>query len=220
MWNNLSLPWKVSFEEAWEAYCNGSLPIGAALVDSNHNIISRGRNRINETIAPKKEICNNKLSHAEMNVLLKIDKDQKLHEDYTLYTTTEPCVLCFGAIVMSGVRNVIYAAKDPLSGGTQLNHADIALIQEREIRVNQDSEILGYIQRVIRADYVLRNLDEERASRLLKYEAIDYEPAIELGRKWYLNGRLDQARLNREPIQSVFDSIVNELNISSKPIVE
>jgi tRNA(adenine34) deaminase len=44
MWEDLSIPWKVSFEEAWEAYCSGSLPIGAVLVDSDHNIISRGRN--------------------------------------------------------------------------------------------------------------------------------------------------------------------------------
>jgi len=32
MWNRLSIPWKVCFEEAWEAYCKGSIPIGAVLV--------------------------------------------------------------------------------------------------------------------------------------------------------------------------------------------
>jgi tRNA(adenine34) deaminase len=213
MWEKLSEPWKICFEEAWDAYCNGSLPIGAALVDNNNNIISRGRNRINETSAPDKQICFNKLSHAEMNVLLQIDKDRKLHESFTLYTTTEPCVLCFGAIVMSGVRKVIFAARDPLSGGTQLNNSNNTLINERQIEIKQDSKVLGNIQRVIRAEYIMRNLDEDRVSRLLKYESIDYESAIKLGVEMYYNGRLNDARVNNESIQSVVDDITNKLHI-------
>lgn len=211
MWDKLSKPWKVCFEEAWDAYCNGSLPIGAVLVDKDNNVISRGRNRINETSAPFKQICSNKLSHAEMNVLLQIDTNQKIQENYTLYTTTEPCVLCFGAIVMSGVRKVIFAARDPLSGGTQFNNTEHNLIKEREIEIKQDLEVLGNIQRVIRADYIMRNLDEDRADRVLKYESIGYESAIKLGIEMYHNGRLKSARDNNESIQSVIENIADKL---------
>ena len=30
MWNSLSQPWRVSFEQGWIVYCSGSFPVGLA----------------------------------------------------------------------------------------------------------------------------------------------------------------------------------------------
>lgn len=85
---------------------------------------------------------------------------------------------------------VRYAAKDPLSGGAILNSSENILIKERRVEITQDDRALGNIQRVIRTEYVLRNLDMDRANRVLQYEKIDYREAFELGRRWFENGKL------------------------------
>jgi tRNA(adenine34) deaminase len=46
MWDTLDLPWQAALEMAWEAYCVGTIPIGAAVADADDNIVARGRNRI------------------------------------------------------------------------------------------------------------------------------------------------------------------------------
>jgi hypothetical protein len=58
-----------------------------------------------------------------------------------LYTTTEPCVLCFGAIVMSGIRRVRYASTDALAGGAYLKHSNLS----RNIKMQGEHGMLGII---------------------------------------------------------------------------
>lgn len=53
MWDTLSPAWQVCLEEAWAAYCAGSLPIGACISDPDGQILSRGRNRIDDTEGEK-----------------------------------------------------------------------------------------------------------------------------------------------------------------------
>jgi tRNA(adenine34) deaminase len=214
MWGTLSLPWQVCFEEAWEAYCNGSIPIGAVMINDNGEVISRGRNRINESFAPSNQTCANKLAHAEINVLLQVNKEHRINKNYTLYTTTETCVLCFGAIVMSGIRRVRYAAKDPLAGGANLNFSENSFIRERAIDIQCDYNYLGNIQRVIRTEYVIRNLNAETSKKLLKYYIIDYPEAVQLGERWFKNGKLEQARQDGIPIEYVVKEIFNEIEVS------
>lgn len=47
-WNNIEKPWQVSFEQGWQAFKKGSIPIGAVIIDETSNIISIGRNKIYE----------------------------------------------------------------------------------------------------------------------------------------------------------------------------
>jgi tRNA(adenine34) deaminase len=115
-----SYPWQVCLEEAWTAYCAGSLPIGACVVDAEGNILSRGRNRIEETRADAPFVCDNTLAHAELNALLALKAGRQDRHAAILYTTTEPCPLCLGAFYMSSVRTLHYAARDPFAGSTNL----------------------------------------------------------------------------------------------------
>ena len=46
LWNDLLHPWQICVEEAWTAYCAGSIPIGAAILDPTGLLVARGHNRI------------------------------------------------------------------------------------------------------------------------------------------------------------------------------
>ena len=120
MWDTLIPPWQAALEMAWEAYRAGTIPIGAAVADANGRIVSRGRNRILEREAPEGQICNNELAHAEINALLELQLPYEEARLAALYTTMEPCPLCMGAVYMSNVKTVHYAARDPWAGSANL----------------------------------------------------------------------------------------------------
>lgn len=120
-WSDLCLPWQVALEEAWLAYGAGSMPIGAVVVGPEGAIVTRGRNRIGETARDPGLMTHSKLAHAEMNALYAMPLDGPLDpRACAIYTTTEPCPLCMGAIYMLGVRRIYYASRDPHAGSTNL----------------------------------------------------------------------------------------------------
>jgi tRNA(Arg) A34 adenosine deaminase TadA len=126
LWDELATPWQVCFEEAWAAYCAGSLPIGAVVVSSDGAIAGRGRNRIFESPPAQlgtTGLTRHRLAHAEINALLSVDHAASNLRECVLYTTLEPCALCVGAIRMLHICQVRYAARDPIAGGLQLLEA-------------------------------------------------------------------------------------------------
>jgi tRNA(adenine34) deaminase len=123
MWDSLTLPWHVCLEEAWSAYYAGAIPIGAAITDAAGTVIARGRNRVFSNTAPDQRPHGHPLAHAEMHAFERLDWDAIDPHDCVLYTTMEPCPLCLGALYMSGLREVRYAARDPYAGSTDLLRA-------------------------------------------------------------------------------------------------
>lgn len=106
--------------EAWTAYCKGSLPIGAAVTDNQGCILARGRNCIHDEMEDGQPLSGHRLAHAEMNALLQVDWRRIDARACVLYTTTEPCPLCVGAIRMTLIGEVRYAAQDEVAGSIQL----------------------------------------------------------------------------------------------------
>jgi tRNA(adenine34) deaminase len=100
--------WYAALAEAWAAYCSGSYPIGAVVIDGAGNVIARGRNRLGEVRgAEGGQIGGHDLAHAEINALLNLaDTPQPEVYGWTVLTTVQPCPQCAGAIDMSGIRDV------------------------------------------------------------------------------------------------------------------
>ena len=116
---DLSHAWPVVMAEAWAAYGAGSYPIGACIVDEAGEVLARGRNRLGEERQVDGLISGHRLAHAEVNALLalpELSRDETLK--LTLVSSTEPCPMCLGAMVMSRVRRLAYAAADPWAGHT------------------------------------------------------------------------------------------------------
>jgi tRNA(adenine34) deaminase len=205
MWKTISEPWKVCFEEAWESYRNGSIPIGAVIVSNEGEIISRGRNMVGEDIKELNRLSRSNISHAEMNAIYSSEQGLK---NTIIYSSMEPCIMCFGAIVMSGIKEINYAARDGVAGGINLKNA---YIKKRDIKINEHNPELEIVQLIIKADFIYRNFGE-RAEELLSVWEETCPLGIQIGRQWYKEDRLINYKEAKYTIEQVIEKISQELN--------
>jgi len=175
-----------AFEEAWEAYCNGSIPIGAVIVSSEGNIISHGRNMIGENIKDLRKLSKSKIAHAEMNAIYSSEQGVR---NAAIYSTMEPCIMCFGAIVMNGITEINYAARDGVAGGVNLKND---YIKKRNIKINEYHPEYEIVQLIIKTDFIYRNFRDrrDRAEELLSVWEETCPLGIRLGKQWYKENRL------------------------------
>jgi tRNA(adenine34) deaminase len=86
----------------------GCMPFGAVATDADGNFLVRAHN--NSKTAKKRGGTGDVTRHAELELARKelsqdIPSDQR--SKVTIYTSTEPCVMCGGAIYWSGVNRVV-----------------------------------------------------------------------------------------------------------------
>lgn len=119
---------KEALLEAKIAYAEDEVPIGAVLVKDN-KIVFRSHNQ--------KEQTNNSLSHAELNVINKAIKEtgNKYLDEYDLYVTLEPCLMCAGAIINSRIKNIYIGTFDP-KGGFMKSNLDVTLAKGIHHKMN------------------------------------------------------------------------------------
>lgn len=89
------------------ARANGNHPFGALLADADGNVLLTAENAVITTA----DIT----AHAEL-ALVRLAAQQFTKEQlqtYTLYSSTEPCPMCSGAIFWSGIGRVVYALGQP-----------------------------------------------------------------------------------------------------------
>ncbi len=94
----------------------GNLPVGALIV-LDDEIIAEGPNAL---LVPDFHPGR----HAEIEALKQVPIQlwQRAPE-MICYTTLEPCIMCFGTLLLHGVGRVVFGAKDKKGGTTELlNH--------------------------------------------------------------------------------------------------
>jgi guanine deaminase len=87
---------------AGDGILNGGGPFGA-LISKEGKIISEASNRV--------VLNNDPTAHAEILAIRQAALVLKTHNlsDCILYTSCEPCPMCFGAIYWAGIKKVVYA---------------------------------------------------------------------------------------------------------------
>jgi len=204
MWETINKTWQVAFELAWEAFANGSIPIGAVITDENENIISTGRNRLYE-----KNILNPKIAHAEMEALHKFDFAKYPSKTNILYTTMEPCPMCFGTIVMSNVRIVRIAARDGYCGAVHYIEKD-PYVASKNIKVNFELGILETVQIAMQTYFELRARSGEM-NFITDIFNKDNPTAVHIARALYGEKLLDRYITNKTNFGEVFDEIARRI---------
>ena len=91
-------------QELTKYIADGHGPFLAAVYDQNGNLIAKAANSV---IA---ESCSN--NHAEMNAIKLAEKKLGTYDlspyNLSLYITSEPCMMCIGGIMWSGIKAVYY----------------------------------------------------------------------------------------------------------------
>jgi len=206
MWKQLDMPWRIAFEEAWKSYKRGSFPVGAALMDSYGTFMASGRNCIKDL--EKNSIHCHPLAHAVINTLLKVQtqKHSKLDE-YQLYTTLEPCPLCFGALILSNVKHLHYAAKDDYAGSSDLTNE---YILNHKLEIDGPFDSLSDLQIALITVYLLENNEGNTEKYFKKWEKTN-KCGIVAGKKWYQHNRLKNYKEQDVPFAEVYEILLNDL---------
>jgi len=98
-----------ALKEAVKAFEADEVPVGAIIVHNNE-IIAKAHNQI--------KMLKDPTAHAEIIAITQaanfLQSERLL--DCTMYSTLEPCSMCAGAMVLSRIKSLVYAAKDPKTG--------------------------------------------------------------------------------------------------------
>lgn len=156
-----------AIEQAAKALENGEFPVGCVIADGSRILAGGGRQSSRGGTA-------NEIDHAEILAL------KALYETFpdmdgshlSLYATLEPCLMCFGAILIAGIGRVVYAYEDVMGGGTGCGRRDLPpLYRNRSVTVvphvcrEQSLELMQrffsdpdnpYLQGTLLAEYTLK----------------------------------------------------------------
>ena len=105
-----------ALEEAERALGRGEFPVGCVLA-YDKNVLVTGARRHSMLDA------HNELDHAEMLALrrlIDLEKDIDLAR-VILFSTLEPCLMCYSAVILNGISQIVYAYEDVMGGGTNLD---------------------------------------------------------------------------------------------------
>jgi tRNA(Arg) A34 adenosine deaminase TadA len=97
---------RTAISVAWQARQHGNHPFGAVLVDENNRLLLSAEN----TVVTERDCT----GHAETNLVRLASQQFSPAQlaDCTLYTSTEPCAMCAGAIHWSHIGRVVYALSE------------------------------------------------------------------------------------------------------------
>lgn len=136
--------------EAHATSISGDVPIGCVIVHDGR-IIGRGRNRVE-----KRQIAT---AHAELEAIENAVRNTGYKHllDSTMYVSLEPCSMCSGAIVLTRIERLVFAAFDPKAGASgslyqiteddRLNHRCVV---EGGLLADESSQLLKNFFRKIR----------------------------------------------------------------------
>jgi tRNA(adenine34) deaminase len=105
-----------AMELALLAEREGNLPVGV-VITLHGEVVAEGRSAI---WVPEFDATR----HAEMEALRAVQDDLwESSDEMTLYTTLEPCLMCFGSILLHGIGRVVFGSADSYGGaGSVLAH--------------------------------------------------------------------------------------------------
>ncbi|MBI3573247.1 MAG: nucleoside deaminase [Candidatus Kerfeldbacteria bacterium] len=105
---------EIALRQGKGALAESTLPVGCVIVIDGKVLVEI-----------KKSIASHfRMDHAEMLALRIVTQERQAPTHaMTLYTTLEPCVMCFGAMLNSHMSRVVFALEDPFGGGTRLSSA-------------------------------------------------------------------------------------------------
>ena len=101
--------------EAGKALAEGEFPVGCVMA-ADGRLVATGRRK------NSMEESRNEIDHAEILTLRALIAEQPGLDlaTVTVYSTLEPCLMCYSTMLLSGVRSFVWAYEDVMGGGANL----------------------------------------------------------------------------------------------------
>ncbi|MBW2108732.1 MAG: nucleoside deaminase [Deltaproteobacteria bacterium] len=105
-----------ALEQAAAALQRGEFPVGCVMAYRSKVLVTGARSRS----GPQRQ---NELDHAEMSALRRlVDLDRPVERGkVVVYSTLEPCLMCYSALIVNGLQKIVYAYEDVFGGGTDVD---------------------------------------------------------------------------------------------------
>jgi tRNA(adenine34) deaminase len=113
----------LALDQAAAALDQGEFPVGCVIVQDGR-VVARGARTGTRRTSAGRSFANraiiSEVDHAEIRALKQLEQSRQpvMPENCTLFCTMEPCLMCFAAILLSGIKTIVYAFEDPMGGGT------------------------------------------------------------------------------------------------------
>jgi tRNA(adenine34) deaminase len=123
-----------AIEEARKALESGEFPVGCVVAYKNNIIVTSTRTGTSGNYT-------NEIDHAEMAALRRLSelKENVDKSKIKLFCTLEPCLMCYSAIVLSGIGKIVYAYEDVMGGCTRCDLTKLSpFYKERKIKIIPD----------------------------------------------------------------------------------
>lgn len=145
---------EICLEEALKAFDEEEVPVGAVIVSSDNDVISKAHNLTITNNSPT--------AHAEM---LAIEEASKVVGNYrllgcTLYVSKEPCIMCAGGIIEARLKRVVFGCFDQKRG------AFGSLIDVNSISLNHKVEVRGGVLKEKSEDLLKRFFQLRRGTEV------------------------------------------------------
>ncbi len=97
----------IALDHAKTALLNNEFPVGCVITHEDDLLVSSARKGTMGIDA-------NEVDHAEMLALREFSHMKKKIDlqKTTIFTTLEPCLMCFSAILLSGIETIVFAYED------------------------------------------------------------------------------------------------------------
>ena len=124
----------LALSEAAQALATGEFPVGCILVADNEVLVRSRRLHSRADTA-------NEFEHAEIVAVQKLVTEYPwiAKERIILYSTMEPCLMCYAALLLNGIHTIVYGYEDVMGGGTNLQLTGLKpLYQQMRVTIVPD----------------------------------------------------------------------------------
>ncbi|MBU0732513.1 nucleoside deaminase [Patescibacteria group bacterium] len=124
--------------EAQEGIKKGNGPFGAVIIQDGQ-VIAKAHSQVIQD--------NDPTAHAEVTAIRKASKKLRTHDlsNMTIYSTTEPCPMCFSAIHWANIKIIVYGADIDTAKKYGFNELEISNYKMRSLgktKVNIEADFM------------------------------------------------------------------------------
>lgn len=106
---------QLALQHAAKSLEKGEFPVGCIIVREGQVVSTAGRIHTQGNVT--------EMDHTEIIALRSLlEKEDAASDlsDVTVYSTMEPCLMCFSTLILNGVRKIVFGYEDVMGGGTNL----------------------------------------------------------------------------------------------------